>query len=665
MALSQQRLHQLHRLLSHGDFHQLLDAVTTLWPSDRPDGLGALADFLLHTRTARRDVCQDLYDQMAPVLTCSRHDLEAVAQLGRRHAAVLAFEGRDAGEAFLRRQAAELPADDRGFPLMLLGRHLTDEGRIDEARDLLREAIRAAEMSVEWYLLSVIREMARCQLHAGETALSFEYVRAYWVKSYVRGKISGPALKTFLLGSAAAFGQIDYLVELQLNVATCGRREELPAPSEHADLMAALLSELGIDPPEVQEADGLLEAVHAEHFAALHLADLGKTDEALEAFGRAADDATRLETRLGAALYWMSRLLAVWLRPREEEAVALLAEFGDWSPATAARGLLHGCLPYAVDTTAWRRVLAGGPIDGDSAAHDEHQALVTAVAVLGRLAEAAGATEQARALYQVVLDCGSQELWLGSLVLRRLIALLVGSGSDDDLERAGAIGAARLEKELRPMARWHLLTELAHGRAAQGRPAAALALVEQAITLWKRVLSGLYDPRSKVAWLERGARSLDLAVDLLSVSGDWIDESDRLDKLLTVTELSKARLMTDAINRKEYLPGPFMLTERYGLNADRMEQAREEAPDWHAAVALQSVVYSESLVYVDWGHDWRHENSRPAREVATDLGPLRTTLRIPLSHDRELLASVDTVTYDVSGLPADTELIDLLSSADG
>ena len=195
---------------------------------------------------------------------------------------------------------------------------------------------------------------------------------------------------------------------------------------------------------------------------------------------------------------------------------------------------------------------------------------------------------------------------------------------------------------------------------AAGDREAARQCAQRALSAWRRVLSGLYDPSHKTAWLNRGTEVFELAIQALNEPTAGLDESLERRLLFEFCEQSKSRLIGDMLNRQEYVPGPYIMAAAEQRNAvvDLMDFAAREAPDWLPILAIHSVAeFSDGAMNVTWtpGASW------PTRMERVELAALRTTLRVSVQEDQRLLATADAVSYDAGSFIQDEELIEQIS----
>jgi hypothetical protein len=170
-----------------------------------------------------------------------------------------------------------------------------------------------------------------------------------------------------------------------------------------------------------------------------------------------------------------------------------------------------------------------------------------------------------------------------------------------------------------------------------------------ALADWRRILDGLYEETHKVAWIRKGEPCLKCAIAAISQPVDWMTESERRRNLFRLTELGKARLVSDMINRRAYVPNTYLLSSR-AFSSSIHDIIRQE-PDWFVPLTLQASVYSDSILVED------HDESFATSKVHTlDLEPLRCTVLRPLSAEQRLLTTALSVAYESSDVSPDHQL---------
>jgi tetratricopeptide (TPR) repeat protein len=652
----------LDAFIASGDVEAVERYLLRRWPVGEVADLGQLALTLRRCHQVLGVDADRLYRKYAAALTAVTPTITAIRGLAPRTEVVRAFDGDDAAHDLIVRHMTELDDALRGYPMVLLGWELMRRGDPESAVSVLREALELSEQDVDWYGEICARAMSLCFLRLGEPHLSFEYQRISCMKTaiFARPRPASGSLQAHLTRVAMLYGHLDYVIEMQSQVAEAARGRTF---DEHAvpdnGINAAFMAETGVFRASRPAGPNYLWAVHAEHQVALLKAELGLTDGAAERFESAAADAERHGGREGEALRWMSVLMALWLRDDLTELPRTLNQVAGWYPAEPARDLLTGADNDAGRWHAALRLLV--PRDDDGT--DERQAVLTAAALLARSAEQRDDRPVAVALYEVILQYSPPGLWLFSLVARRLIDILLAAADEASLRRALAIGTYCLEGSTTPMASCGLRARLARGHFLQGRSEQAWSYAESSIGLWKRITGGLYDRQSKIGWLRLGAPIIDLAIHLLAESQDWIEEDRRLDRLFWLTELGRARFTVDAISRQDRLPGPFFLTQADELTSEQKAALERDAPDWHTAVVHQAALLNvTSAAVVHWGNDWSAEG-RPQRSVEIDLTPFRAALRVPLHPERLPLVSVEPVTFADAGPDIDWELLRVLEDS--
>ena len=209
-------------LLEQGRLEELRAHMLRLWPVElvsAPDDIAAIS---LVTALAGRDYgdrAADIYATYSSVLKSDPGDRDSLNALSLRAQAISKFEGAAAATAWLRRLTEVVPPPDVGVVYLTLGRLLLVERDLQQARRELRMAVQFSLIGPDWYGKEAIGAMTMCLVAVGELRLAFEYARAQVVKYYTSENVSEQDLYESLKGLASTFGQLDYWMELERNVA--------------------------------------------------------------------------------------------------------------------------------------------------------------------------------------------------------------------------------------------------------------------------------------------------------------------------------------------------------------------------------------------------------------------------------------------------------------
>jgi hypothetical protein len=188
----------------------------------------------------------------------------------------------------------------------------------------------------------------------------------------------------------------------------------------------------------------------------------------------------------------------------------------------------------------------------------------------------------------------------------------------------------------------------ARSHSGLGENQEAYRYARLALSDWKRVLEGMFDEKRKVAWLGRGITCLACAINALRSPVDWMPEPDRRRELFRLTELGRARLVTDMVSHAGHLPGVYLVAETWQRHQDVLDALSRENPDWFAPVTLQLSSFSDGIFTVV--HD---DDGRPTGFISRDVSALRGVIHLPLSPEKRLYATAGSLTFD--GVPPEGE----------
>jgi hypothetical protein len=617
----------LAALIKRADVKGLGSAMRRRWSAGATwsaDDAGTVSWFLLFAVHAIGATwVHPLYVEFAPELKRHHEQQEWVGTMNLRAQAVEAFEGEEVAVEWLQEAAAAVPYALSGYPMMLAARRLLSLDRPEGAVELLRAAVRRAMIGVRWYLVETLGEMSVCQVRLGRVDLAFEYSRASVAQQYESGQASPGELLQACVGLAEMFGQVDYQVELHRNVAGWAEQE-------------------GRRP----------EAALAWSTAAIQLAHLGAWDEAGELLRCAAETADRDGRAIDRVFAFECRTLARIIDPRDVTTADLALAVRD------AEVALDGGMrtPDGDGIAQWLRILHDArAAGGDAVVQERAIATVHLVVLRARLAESSGEPEEALELYAGI---GSGREAALRVAFEHRVRLLLLNGRSDEVR---ALASTALSAPMAQAERYSLRARIAAAHLADGDRGAAYRWAEGALVIWRRVLAGLYDPLHKGAWLNRGAEALGIGIRALGEQLEEMPETVRRHRLFALCEESKSRLVGDMLNRRDYVPGPYLLAsaERGGTTTGLLSFVASEDPDWSLALNLQMPLYADGLT----NHVYAPGSSVPTSIEAVDLRPLRTTLRVSIGEDQRLLASADSVTYDDTDATWDRELYAELASA--
>ena len=635
MLGSQEELRSIGPLLAEGRLEELLSLVLKLWP---PDALWDGQDveyltMLLHVLSQRHPSrTAPLYAPYTERLKRHGDDIWWLQTLSMRARVVADFEGEEAAMAWLNELSNQITPPNNGLAHVLVARLLLDRGRADEAVKELRRALPLALSSMGLYNLEAIQEMMRCQVMLGDSQLAFEYAKAHAIETYKMGQLSGEDLVKACKGHANWLGQVDYLIDLQTNVAELSR-----------------------------QASNYSWAAIAESEAAVTLARIGVDSEACRRMRAAAEDAARGRHPNDPLYSSLCLLLARLYNPAPltaEEVAGQLSDYAKrWSPRAlrplikdTVRCVREGRSPEAALADRWRAACARVALEQPSSERMRIEILIHLAALLARhYAEVGDGTsshcDAAAAFYALVVESATARSAVSSFARERLAEHLLRDSKSEEAMKL-------CEPELRagpgePCGRF-LLRQMAARCSLQSDRQAAYLYAAAALSDWRRVLEGVYVEEHKVAWLRKGEECLRCAIEALSRPADWMEEGMRRRELFRLMELGKARVVSDMINRRGYVPRPYVLSAH---SADELISFDEDEQDWNIPLILQAPVYSDLLTNVSYD-----DRGNPLGTQEISLAPLRCAIIRPMSQEKRLLTTALSLAYESSDEPAPPEL---------
>lgn len=638
MRGAQEELSELGPLLLAGRLDELRSRMLKLWPTDdtwEQDDVGFITMLLLGAKHEHPQEADPLYAVYAErIKGVGNGDLRWLQTLNVRARVVWAYEGSDAAANWLRDTSQRISPPDNGVAHLILAGLLLDEQRAVEALKDLRIALRLSLSGIEWYSLEAINEMVRCQLMLGNQRLTFEYMKAHAIQSYKLGRVSGTDAIKSCKGNAILMGEFDYLIDLQGNVANAARN-----------------------------IGNYSSAAIAESEAALALARIGSIPAACDRFRIAASYAAHGSHPNDPAFSLVCQLLARFIEPThisDEEMVRLLDTQEDHWLSPAVRHLLQetrecvrdGVTPEIRLLEAWMDACGNGSSESRPPSAEQMMLLVLnhLAALLGRYYEedenaSLFGSDEAVMFYAIVLECGGTRNVITTYVRARLAEHLLKAWKFDE---AVAICEPKLDDRQVEIYDRFLFQQLAARCKIHTAPKAAYRHAMAALADWRRILDGLYVEEHKVSWLRQGADCLNCAIQAISKPVEWLPEKRRRRELFRLAELGKARLVSDMINSRGYLPRPYKLFD--SSSADSFFLWDEDEQDWNIPLTLQTAIYYDGMsVQV---HD---ETGATLSTGHLDLAPLRCTIMRPVSAEARLLTTAESVAY---------EAVDMLAAVD-
>ena len=617
---SDEELKELGPLLTEGRLDELRARMLQLWPVDiKPDqqDIELITLLLFAARKEYSTRAQSLYDPFAAILKRHIDEIPWLESLLERASVVRAYEGNVAAAEWLRKLATLITPPNNGIANVALAKLLLEEGRMAEALKELRIALPLSISGFGWYRLEAIGAMIECQLLLGNQQLAFEYLKAHAIESYKMGRVSPRDLVKAIKGHTHWLAQIDYAIDLNGNVARMNRTR-----------------------------GNYSGAAIAESELALALARLGLGVEAANSLRAAARDAAQGSHPNDPLFADTCRLLARLLDPElltADELVGFLNFYKNNSITNKVRDcLVSDSVPHAELLTALR-VECSQPAR-TSAESMTSDILVHIVALLARYYDERRGSPSPDAattveLYQLALDCAAGGSIVAFVACRLLAEFLLREGMTDE---AYALCSNYSREGLDISDRSSLNQLIARSLIGSDKQLAyqyALA----ALSDWQRILEGLYLETHKVSWLRQGEESLRCAIEAISEPVAWLDERTRGRELFRLMELSKARVVSDMINRREYLPRPYQLS----APSSGFFRYEEDERDWNLPILLQAPVYSDSMFAQFHSYD-----GSTTRTEVLDLEALRCAVLRPLNPEARLLATASSLAFESSDLPS-------------
>jgi len=625
---SDEELEEVGRLLTAGRLDELRSRMLQLWPADiDPDqhDIEMITLLLMVARQHHSTRAQSLYDPYAQMLKRHSDEMSWLQSFLKRAAVVRMYEGNAATTEWLRKLATLITPPNNGVVNVSLANLLLEEGKPEEALKELRTALPLSISGFGWYKLEAIDAMMRCQTLLGNQQLAFEYAKTHAIEKYKMGLVSGRDLVKACKGHAHWLGQIDYSIDLNGNVARMNRTR--------GNYSAAAI---------------------AESEAALALARLGVGVEAANSLRAAAGDALRGSHPNDALFAETCRLLARFLDPEvltKDELVEFLDSYNS-NGSSAIIGKVRECV--VSDSVPDLELLTALTIEcsrpgATSAEIMKSDILVHIVALIARYYEErhgpaspwAGSTVK---LYQLAIDCAAGSV-IALFVCRSLAEFLLSKGMPDDAY-TWCVNYSRFSS--RDISERFLIRQLIARSLIASDKQQAYTYALAALSDWQRILEGLYIETHKVAWLRQGEECLRCAIEAISEPVAWLDERTRRRELFRLMELGKARVVSDMINRREYIPRPYQLSQP---SSSRLFRYGEEERDWNLPIMLQAPVYSDSMLAQF--HDYDGSTTRFA---VLDLEPLRCAVIRPMDPEARLMATAASLAFETSDLPPRREL---------
>lgn len=637
MRGSEEDLQALGPLIMEGRLDEAQNIMLQLWPPEVP---WDRADVEILTTTFRGlnrlhgERAKPIYRSFAERLKSHNEDLSWIMILPARAEIVEAYEGPDRAVAWLQDLAQRIPPPDDGIVDLLLGRILMAKGEASSARKHLSQAVTRSLSGIEWYRLEALNDMVKCLAYLGENRLAFEYARTHSMESYKLGRIKEADLYGAIYGLSLLFGQIDYIAEVKKNLAQKAR--------EKSDFTRAAL----------HESD-----------AGFRLAQIGDREEAATSLIQAARDAAQGSHPGDPIFAATCRLLARYLdrSPIGGDEIQRLLQATSQGGSFPFRSLLKEVSPLVRDNLLpstqllqeWQ-VLCKRYEPSRSMPAREREGLLILIhlaALLGRFYAENGASTPAEALFDAVTSVAGVRDAIFLFSREDYVEALIREGK---VPKALRVCEPLLAQESSfPHERFVYRQFAARGNLALGLNQQAYAYAQLALADWKRVLEGLYSEEHKVSWLERGASCLSCALDAIRGPVPWMPDPERYREIFSLIELGKARLVTDMISHQGHLPGVYLLPGTMASKKDFFDVLRQEHPDWYPPVILQTAVYSDGMSTLV--HD---ESGRVTEIIPRDVTPLRGVIQLPLSPEKRLFATAESLTFEKPAYPARGELYD-------
>lgn len=628
MRASEKELRHLGPLIISGKVDEVQSLMLCIWPPelelDRNDVsfICTVLTGLFNMHGAR---AHHVYWCFSDRLKRADGDLFWHSTLWTRTQVVADFEGLPNTITWLETLIHAIPPPDVGVAHLALGNLFLHNGQVTSAHTHLQEAVYYSICGVEYYSLDAISSMCTCLTRLGEPRLAFEYARCHAIQSYKLGRIQGEELRKALEGQAAVFGQIDYWIELDSNFADYWRSQK------NFSVAAELNSQVGY-----------------------RLAQLGAIQESIRVLSSAARDATRGSYPSDRPFVITCRHLARFLDPAQlhlEELDQTVSECKSvWLPrnfsdayssfSTGTRNGAHES--RAVDHLA-EIYKAEASARSTRKDHGESLNLVQIYALVGRYCHDQGDVNTSVRIWRDIVNSPNDTSAIFGFVRESLAGLLLEIGRP---EESLSISRARLA----------LSKMLAHERCtyhaiasrslmALKRKREALEEATSALSDWARVLDGLYIEGHKSAWLQRGEPILRCAINAIAEPVPWLDEEKRRRELFRLTELGKARILTDMVARQGYELGAFSLTK--GQKLDILEYAAFHAKDWYVPLVIQSVSLLDSMDLVVHGEQGGYQLT------PQDIRPIKYAVRLPVSPERRLVTAAHSLGFEVTDSPKD------------
>jgi hypothetical protein len=168
-----------------------------------------------------------------------------------------------------------------------------------------------------------------------------------------------------------------------------------------------------------------------------------------------------------------------------------------------------------------------------------------------------------------------------------------------------------------------------------------------AMSDWRRVLDGLYVDEHKAAWLQRGEHALLCAIKAMCEPVPWMDEHKRRREMFRLTEVGKARILTDMVASRGYQLGAFGLAGAPSSKGDIFEAAFSHDSDWLPPLQVQAIAFSDLMNLCV------HDEMGGAEVTFQDIGPLKYAVQLPASPERRLVSSSASLAFDEADIPKD------------
>jgi len=593
------------------------------------DDLIVICMLLNHLMNSHGHRADPIYWSFADRLKSAEGDRLWHSTIWGRAKVVADYEGQVATRDWLHRLTVSVSAPTVGIVYLALGNLLMREGEIVEARKNLRTAVQYSLTGIEWFSLEALNAMAICLGKLGDIRLAFEYARSHTIQSYILGRINDSEIGRALRGLSALFGQIDYWVEIERNFAKLNRSREY-----------------------------FSTAAEMESQAAFRLAEIGAVREAAQLFLKAAIDADHWYLPSDRPFAITCRQLARLIDPTPiqieciDEAAKGCREL--WCPPDIEETYNHLAIllrqgqyeQEAIDNLL-RRVHHHASRRSGEQDHGEFLNLVQMCAIVGRFFLDHNAPEAAARVWLGVVVIGGNECdeAVFVLALEWLAEVLL------DLKRP---------QEALEIARSAITQQrlMVHERFVHHAIAARSLLMlnkkkeayNEAITSlsdWNRVFEGLYIEEHKAAWLQRGEKSLLCAIDSIRDPVPWMNEQKRLRELFRLTEISKARILSDMVANRDFQLGAFGLVVGNKMKNDIFQAADSYGPDWLVPLMVQCSAFPDSYTVTVY------DEKGGTRTTPLDIQPIEYAVRLPESYEKRLVASAASLSFDQADLPKD------------